>query len=140
MKKPLQVKIKKTHPRAVIPKYATDGAAAFDLVAITKKGNVYGTGLAFEVPEGYAMFVYSRSGHGFKENTRLANCVGVVDSDYRGEVMVKLTRDDGNMGMPYIGDRVAQAVIMPVPRVVFIEEEELNDTERGEGGFGSTGK
>jgi len=136
----MQIKVKKTHPKAVIPHRETDGSAAFDLTAVTRDGNIYGTGLSFEIPHGYAMFVYSRSGHGFKENTRLANCVGVVDSDYRGEVKVKLTRDDGSIIMPWVGDRVAQAVIMRLPKVEMIESDTLKDTRRGTGGFGSTGK
>ena len=87
------------------------------------------------------MLVYSRSGHGFKHDTRLANCVGVIDSDYRGELMVKLTYDGAEDG-PFIepGDRIAQAMIVPVSQVSFDVVDELSDTVRGSGGFGSTGK
>ena len=136
----MKIKVRKLHPRAVLPTFATEGSAAFDLVAIKRDGQLYDTGLAFEVPQGYAMFVYSRSGMGFKDNTRLANCVGVVDSDYRGEVKVKLTRDDGRPVDAQVGDRIAQAVIMRLPKVELVEVEELSNTHRGEGGFGSTGK
>ena len=86
------------------------------------------------------MLVYSRSGHGFKYGVRLANCVGVIDSDYRGEVGVKLTADQTSEGF-FVrnGDRIAQAMIVPVDRVEFEEVEKLSDTDRGTGGFGSTG-
>lgn len=149
----MQLKIKKLSERAILPVYATPGAACFDLhaclpdnVAMHRPARardasiVVPTGLAFEVPEGHVMLVYSRSGQAFKENTRLANCVGVIDSDYRGEVKVKLTRDDG-LGLYYVhGARIAQAMIVPIPRVELIEVDELGDTERGTGGFGSTGQ
>lgn len=140
----MQVKVKKLHQDAALPVRATEGAAAFDLVALSaiRDGleTVCRTGLSFEIPAGHAMFIYSRSGHGFNAATRLANCVGVIDSDYRGEVMVKL-RHDNPMIAPFIGqgDRVAQAVIMPVPAVEFVLADELSDTARGAGGFGSTG-
>ena len=148
----MRVKIKKLHKDAVVPTYGTSGAACFDLYAVsaTKQSitSAYthhqtmtcNTGLAFEVPEGYVMMVYSRSGHGFKDDTRLANCVGVIDSDYRGEVVVKLTFD-GVGSFPNIkeGQRIAQAMIVPVNQVSFDVVEELNETSRGVGGFGSTG-
>lgn len=139
----MKVKVRRLHKDAVLPTYATDGSGAFDLTSVTKEGQVYGTGLAFEIPKGHAMFVYSRSGHGFKDDLRLANCVGVIDSDYRGEVKVKLAFDGADYQRPYwpsAGERIAQAVIMKVPTVEFEEVEELTDTKRGEGGFGSSGK
>lgn len=158
----MKLRIKKLHPNAVLPTYATEGAACFDLVAATVAGAqhipsvishdrpvVCDTGLAFEVPPGYAMLVYSRSGHGFKHDIRLANCVGVIDSDYRGTVQVKLTcdardyDDHGNDNPLYTvkpGDRIAQAMVIPVPDVTFeLVAEQLSMTERGAGGFGSTG-
>ena len=138
------LKAKKLDPRATLPAYATDGAAAFDLVAITRTPDgdtcTYGTGLAFEVPKGYVMHVYSRSSHGFRDSMRLVNCVGVIDSDYRGEVGVKLTRDNGNEQFPMVGERVAQAMLVKVPNVTIKEAEDLEETVRGKGGFGSTGK
>ena len=84
------------------------------------------------------MLVFSRSGHGFKAGVRLANSVGVIDSDYRGEVMVKLTSDGGSLQIN-AGDRIAQAMIVPVPRVQLEWVEELAATKRGHGGMGSTG-
>jgi len=135
----MKVKIRKLHPNAVIPTYATDGSGAFDLTAISKQGQVYGTGLTIEVPKGHVLYVYSRSGMGFKDGIRLANAVGIVDSDYRGEVMVKLQSDTGNP-YPSSGDRIAQGIIMKVPHIEFEEVEELSDTQRGVNGFGSSGK
>lgn len=148
----MEIKIQKTNKSAKHPTYATDGSGCFDLYS-TNKDHVLvqdgfpvkiGTGLKFEIPNGFAMFVFSRSGHGFNFNTRLSNCVGVIDSDYRGEVMVQLTRDsDDEQSMPLAimpGDRIAQACIIPVPKVSFVEYDELGETERGEGGFGSTGQ
>ena len=152
----MKIKIQKLNENAVTPTYAHSGDACFDLYAATV-GNyatiglpiyrgtpvVCGTGLAFEVPEGHAMLVFSRSGHGFKNDIRLANCVGVIDAGYAGEVMVKLTCDDENEDAPtYLvkpGDRIAQAMIIPVPVVEFETVEQLALTERGAGGFGSTG-
>jgi dUTP pyrophosphatase len=139
------LKVKRLHSDAVLPKYQSDGAACFDLVAIGRVVDDYGistysTGLAFDIPPGYVLLVYSRSGHGFKSHTRLANCVGVIDADYRGEVFVKLIRDDGLYIMPTIGDRVAQAMLMPVNQVEIQECDELSETKRGSNGLGSTGK
>lgn len=153
------LKVKRLHPDAVIPKYQTDGAACFDIHAVlieeTNMGRPGGsyevmlapdspaivpTGLAFEVPEGHVMLLFSRSGQGFRDNTRLANCVGVIDSDYRGELRVKLTKDSGAAIPVAHGERVAQAMILPVQRWAIQEVSELSDTERGEGGYGSTGK
>lgn len=136
----MKLKWKRVHPDAQPPFYASDGAAAFDLVATTKEGTIYGTGLAFDIPEGYALFIYSRSGHGFKENTRLANAVAVIDSDFVGEVKIKLTRDDGGPLTAQPGDRIAQAVLMPTPQVELTETTQLKETNRGEKGFGSTGR
>lgn len=142
----MKLKVKKLHPDAIIPKYATAGAAAFDLCAVNSGRVMPGlnaiveTGLAFEIPEGYVMLVFSRSGHGFNNNVRLSNCVGVIDSDYRGEVKAKLTCDGRCVGIEFKkGDRIAQAVIVPIPQVELEEVDDLSSTERGEGGFGSTG-
>lgn len=149
------MKVKKLFPDAKLPVYATEGAACFDLRVHPEgwaqhhidngvridPGQAYNfrTGLAFEVPEGQVMLVFSRSGHGFKNGTRLANCVGVIDSDYRGELRVNL-HCDGQMGLTvHPGDRIAQAMLLPVKRVKFEEVEELSETQRGAGGFGSTG-
>lgn len=140
----LNVKIKRLHPSAVIPSYATDGSGCFDITSlemVQQEGNtaVYTTGLAFELPPGKVLMIYSRSGHGFNRGIRLANCVGVVDSDYRGEVAVKLTRDNNGIWFPAAGDRIAQGLIQDARQVRFVEVEELSSTARGTGGFGSTG-
>ena len=147
----MQLKFKKLHEDAITPKYATDGAACFDLHGIeieTSNERLFSgipvtvrTGLAFEIPENYVMLIFSRSGHGFNHDTRLANCVGVIDSDYRGEIKVRLTRDSSikdHLKLRY-GDRIAQAMIVPIYAVELIEINELSKTIRGEGGFGSTG-
>lgn len=152
------INIKKLHPDAKTPVYATAGAGCFDLHALDVDGyyilgsNVHQgspivcrTGLAFEIPPGWVMLIFSRSGHGFNNDTRLANCVGVIDSDYRGEVRVKLTSDDfseDDRKLPLFvkpGDRIAQAMLERAERVTFNVVEALSPTERGEGGFGSTG-
>lgn len=147
----MEIKIKKLHPDATIPFYATPGAACFDLHAIDDgkrhssdlSARVFNTGLSFEIPTGHVMLVFSRSGHGFNYGVRLSNCVGVIDSDYRGEVKVSLRadallRERGNE-IGGLGSRIAQAMVIPVQQVRFTEALELSNTERGQGGFGSTG-
>ena len=154
----LHINIKKTHPDAIIPAYANPGDACFDLHCIhgalmgpnenwspEAKGRAveFRTGLAFEIPRGFAMLIYSRSGHGFNHGVRLSNCVGVIDSGYRGEVKVKLHIEVDGPDRHYgvmAGDRIAQAMILPVPMVAaFRVVDALSETERGEGGFGSSG-
>lgn len=143
----MQVNVKKLHTAAQLPEYATAGAACFDLGTID--GGEVGpnggtlacrTGLAFEVPAGHVMLIYSRSGHGFKNSVRLVNAVGVIDADYRGEVAVKLINDSPLAFHVEPGDRIAQAMIIPAPAVTLVEAAELSDTDRGAGGFGSTGQ
>ena len=142
----INLKVKRLTNTAKLPTYAHDGDACFDLYADDVNeihgGTVFtcNTGLSVEVPQGYAMMIYSRSGHGFKNNMRLSNCVGVLDSGYRGPVMVKLTCDRQIQYVPQVGDRIAQAMLIPVPVVTFEEVAELSDSERGEGGFGSSGR
>ena len=145
----MNLKICKTYSDAIVPKYATDGAACFDLHAITEKpmeilgpneSIVVRTGLAFEIPPGHVLMVFSRSGHGFKHGVRLVNGTGIIDSDYRGEVLIGLHNDRTHESFDVrTGDRVAQAMLVPVPRVTFHVVEQLSITERGAGGFGSTG-
>lgn len=141
----MQVKIKYLHPNAKTPTYATDGSACFDLYAASASygdwnespeyNDTFQTGLAFEIPENHVMLVFSRSGHGFKHGASLVNSVGVIDSDYRGEVMVKM-----NNPIPAgVGDRIAQALILPIQQVQFQVTDTLSDTSRGTNGFGSTG-
>lgn len=144
----MNVKIKKLHPDAVIPQYAKDGDAGLDLVATSKKVHrefsdgisdkvVYGTGLAFEIPKGYVGLLFPRSSVS-KKHLTLSNSVGVLDSGYRGEVSFVFKKDGWN---EYdIGDRIGQILILPYPEIEFEEVDELSDTERGSGGFGSTGK
>ena len=144
----MNLTIQRTHPDATVPAYATAGAACFDLVAIDDgtphpadiDATVYRTGLAFEVPPGWCMEVHSRSGHGFNHAIRLSNCTGIIDSDYRGEVLVALRCEAyRRQPMPRKGDRVAQAKLVPAPQVTFQVVDQLSDTPRGTGGFGSTG-
>jgi dUTP pyrophosphatase len=130
-----------------MPTYGSTGAACFDLYPSTSgtvehgHPRVFGTGIAVEIPPGFGLFVFSRSGHGFKYDVRLANGTGIIDSDYRGEIMVKLTCDAPGRCFEIEPDKaIAQAVILPCPQVSFVEVDELNSTERGAGGFGSTDK
>jgi dUTP pyrophosphatase len=139
------VKIKKLDNNAVVPKYSKTGDAGLDLTAISVEidnfGNiVYGTGLAFEIPEGYVGLLFPRSSNS-KTNLYLTNHVGVVDSGYRGEVMFKYKKTEELAANIYhVGDRVGQLIIIPYPQIEFEEVEELSETERGTGGYGSTGK
>ena len=141
----IPVKVKRLHPDAVLPTYATDGSACFDIYAthdgVVTEGSscTFSTGLAFEIPAGYVMEVYSRSGQAFNSDVRLGNAVGIIDSDFRGELKIKLTRD--NPFGEYRHDKtkaVAQAMVVPVEKCSFTEVTELSSTARGENGFGST--
>lgn len=144
----MEVKVKSLDERAILPTYATKGSGCFDIYTIngghTTAGNpqIYDTGLAFEIPEDHVMLVFSRSGHGFNNDVRLSNCVGVIDSDYRGDLKIKLTCDSTHSWGVEVqgGDRIAQGMIIPVQQVNFIEVNELSSTVRGDGGFGSSGK
>lgn len=141
--------IKTLRDTARVPTYASHGAACFDffacdqdcVVTILEPGQqrTIGTGLCFEIPHGFVMLIYSRSGHGFKNGVRLANCVGVIDSDYRGEVQVALRNDGSEVFHVSRGDRIAQGMIVPAPQTTFTVVQTLTDTARGTGGFGSTG-
>lgn len=128
-----------------MPEYQTAGSACFDLASVDEafvppgRAVTVSTGLAFEIPEGHVMLIYSRSGHGFKHGLRLGNCTGVIDSDYRGEVRVRLHNDGSAAFEVMPGDRVAQGMIIKRPAVRFEEASDLSETERGAGGFGSTG-
>tara|TARA_R100000030_G_scaffold87391_2_gene71084 strand:- start:2126 stop:2551 length:426 start_codon:yes stop_codon:yes gene_type:complete len=139
----MKVKIKKLDAGARIPKYSKRGDAGMDLYAVTQKfdshGNyVYGTGLAMEIPEGYVGLIFPRSSIS-KTAHSLRNAVGVIDSGYRGEIMMKFDINTHNSPVYNVGDRIAQIIIMPYPQVEFEEVAELSDSERGSGGFGSTG-
>ena len=139
----MKIKIKKLDKNAVVPTYAKDGDACVDLFAVSKKeeknGDVvtYGTGLAIEVPKGHVALLFPRSSVS-KTDLSLCNSVGVVDSGYRGEVMLKYNRR-GKQEYS-VGDRVGQMMILPIPEIQFDVVEELSETDRGDGGFGSTGK
>jgi dUTP pyrophosphatase len=142
----LKVKIKKLHPDAVIPKYAKSGDAGMDIVAtsmiITDSYIEYGTGLSFEIPEGFVGLLFPRSSISKKFLT-LSNSVGVLDSGYRGEVTFRFkysSADNLSGDSRYqIGDRIGQIIVMPFPNVYFEEVGELSDSERGSGGYGSSG-
>jgi dUTP pyrophosphatase len=162
----MNIKIKKLDANAVIPAYAKQGDAGMDITAVSKiydkDGNVsYGTGLAFEIPEGYVALLFPRSSNSKKELV-LSNSVGVLDSGYRGEVFFKFkpvpffSEDeltDSFESDTYfstalsidkveeynVGDRIGQIIVLPYPQVTFVEVDELSSSERGTGGFGSTG-
>ncbi len=143
-----KVRIKRLNDKAVIPVYGSEYAAGADLFACTDGEKVeiapsetkfIHTGIALEVPVGYAGLIYARSGAACKRGLAPANKVGVVDSDYRGEVMVALHNHSTVTQSIEDGERIAQMVIAPYLTAEFIEVNELDDTERGEGGFGSTG-
>lgn len=142
-----ELKIKRLDPMAIIPAYQTENAACFDLHAlegatVPAHGGTaqFRTGIAVELPPGHTMLIYSRSGHGFKNGLRLVNAVGVLDADFRGEVAVKIINDSPIEFSFTAGARVAQAMIVPIPRIKFVEVDELSATGRGGGGFGSTGE
>ena len=143
----MKVRIKKLNELAVIPTYAKDGDAGMDLVATSIISNTstqitYGIGLALEIPKGFVGLIFPRSSVR-KTRLMLSNCVGVVDSGYRGELQAtfnKINNDSVSENDYKVGDRIAQIMIIPHPDIQFEEADELSDTERGEGGFGSTGK
>ncbi|MCK5610136.1 dUTP diphosphatase [Candidatus Pacearchaeota archaeon] len=144
------VRFKKLNPRAQAPQRTYEHDAGFDLVATSMTESdqyiQYGVGLAFAIPPGYAMFLFPRSSVS-KKNLCLVNCVGVIDSTYRGEVAARfrvtkeISRSDSSPGDPLyrVGDRVVQAIILELPQVEFNEVDELSDTARGTDGFGSSG-
>ena len=141
--KKMKVKFKKLNQYAQTPFQATVGSAGFDLVATSKERishNIvkYGTGIAVEIPKGYMGLVFARSSC-YKAGMLLTNGVGLVDSDYRGEVTAVFATS--NFSREYeVGDRVAQLVIVPYPAVEYVETDELSQTDRGTGGYGSTGR
>lgn len=143
-----KVNIKKLSQNAVIPTYGSEFSAGADLYACLDEGVeirpgetfLVKTGIAMEIPKGYAGLIYARSGLATKRGLAPANKVGVVDADYRGEIMVALHNHSNQIQSIAPGERVAQMVIAPFLTAQFMEVEELEDTERGEGGFGSTGR
>jgi dUTP pyrophosphatase len=154
----MEVRIKKLNPNAIIPTYAKNGDAGMDLVATsiisdTPEQITYGMGIALEIPEGFVGLIFPRSSIR-KTGLQLSNSVGVIDSGYRGELQATFNKIFGGERMydemkvkeiqpnEYykVGDRIAQIMIIPYPPIEFVEAEELSNSERGEGGFGSTGK
>ena len=144
-----QVKVKRLNDSAVLPKRATEGSAGADLYACINEPLTIAPGELVKIPTGIAIelesndlaaFLFARSGLGVKHGITLSNSVGVVDSDYRGEICVGLCNVSSEPYTIQPNERVAQMVIMPVACADFVEAEELSNTVRGEGGFGSTGK
>ena len=143
----INLKVKSINDDAVIPQYQNPGDAGFDFHAcedaeiLPNQTNVVGTGLKFAIPEGYAMKIVPRSGMSLKTPIRIANSPGTIDSGYRGEVGI-LVHNTSVHDIVKIekGDRIAQGVMVEVPKANFIEVNDLSETVRGEGGFGSTGQ
>ena len=143
----MNIKVKKLYKDVVLPEYKTSGAAAFDfesmidIIINPNETKIIPTGLAFEIPDGYELQVRPRSGLSAKTKLRVSNSPGTIDSDYRGEVCIIL--DNISSEESYTinkGERIAQGVISKIEKITFEEVEDLSETERGEAGFGSTGK
>lgn len=143
-----KIAVKKLNEKAILPTYGSEFSAGADLYALCEEDILFlpgetkfvHTGLAMEIPEGYAGLIYARSGLACKRGLAPANKVGVVDADYRGEVMVALHNHSDSVQKIGAGERIAQLVVTPFLKAEFFEEETLSDTVRGEGGFGSTGR
>ena len=144
----MKILIKKLSEKATLPTRGSEYAAGYDLYACLDEDAVIapgktvkiGTGISVAVPEGYFGAIFARSGLAAKQGLRPANCVGVADSDYRGEYIVALHNDSDEPRTVSNGDRIAQLVVMPFLSCEFEETDELSETQRGSGGFGSTGK
>ena len=144
----MNIDIKLLNEFAKIPTRGSADAAGYDLYAANNyeveirphETIKIGTGIAISIPNGYFGAIYARSGLATKQGLRPANCVGIIDSDYRGEIIVALHNDTNYMQKIGIGDRIAQLIIQPYLEIEFKEVDELNDTDRGSGGFGSTGQ
>ena len=140
----LSVKVKKIHPNAVIPSYSKDGDAGMDLTITREIENTsfvvtYGFGIAIEIPKNFVGLVFPRSSIR-NYDLIMSNSVGVIDSGYRGELQATFKKTNGLDSMKYkVGERGAQIIILPYPQVKMVESDELSQTERGTGGFGSTG-
>ena len=144
----MKVNIKRLLPEAKVPTYGSAEAAGADLYALTEGDTVIEkgetklihTGIAMEIPKGYVGLIYARSGLATKKGLAPANKVGVIDADYRGEIMVTLHNHSERSQIVYPGERIAQLAIVPFLKAEFEEADDLSDTVRGAGGFGSTGK
>ncbi|MBP3921887.1 MAG: dUTP diphosphatase [Ruminiclostridium sp.] len=144
----MNIRVKKVNENAILPNRATVSSAGADLYACLSEDVIIEpsqrilipTGIAMAIPEGYGGFIFPRSGTASKYGISLSNCVGVVDSDYRGEVKIAVINHGNEAYTIRNGDRVAQMVIMPVDLCCYTECDSLDETKRGAGGFGSTGK
>lgn len=150
----MKLKFKRLHKLAQAPAYSREGDANLDVRAVIEQDEfgdkpivlrpgcqvILNTGLAFEVPPEWVLAVYSRSGHGFNNEMRLSNCVGQIDSNYRGELMVALKNDGKARITIHHGDKIAQIRLEPAPKVEPIEVDELSTSNRGAAGFGSSGR
>ena len=144
----MEIKVKKLTPEAKLPTYGSPFSAGADLYALAEapvaiapgETKLVHTGISLEIPEGYGGFLYARSSLASKRGLAPANKVGVIDSDYRGEVMVALFNQSGTLQVVEPGERIAQLVIAPFLKGEFVEAECLSETDRGAGGFGSTGR
>lgn len=143
----MNVKFKKLHKDAVDPVFSSGGAAGADLTAISEKVDIgvtgltvsYDTGIAVEIPNGYVGLLFPRSSVTTKTTLMLGNSVGVIDSDYRGSIQFKFKDVARGQGKKYeVGEKIGQLVIVPIPVISFTEVDELTETHRGDGGFGST--
>lgn len=148
MENSMILRMKKVREQAQLPQRQTEGSAGYDLRACVEEpvtlrpgeGFAFPTGLAAEIPQGLVGLIFCRSGLGVKHGVSLPNCVGVIDSDYRGELIVPLKNFGDEAYTIQPGERIAQLILMPVYLPPVVEVEELSQTQRGEGGFGSTGK
>lgn len=143
----IDVKIKYLSDKATEPRYATDGSLGMDLSAalsepvVIKPGErvAVPTGIAIQIPDGWGAFVFPRSGLSLKSGITMCNCVGVIDTDYTGELKAAVINVSDKEFTVNSGDRIAQLVFLPVEKARLVSAEELDDTDRGDGGFGSTG-
>ncbi|MBQ8600108.1 MAG: dUTP diphosphatase [Clostridia bacterium] len=142
----MKIQIKKLHPDAFLPRYGSADAAGADLCSIEEATLAPGetklipTGLSMAIPRGYGGFIFARSGLATKRGLAPANKVGVIDADYRGEILISLYNQSKETQTIEKGERIAQMVFLPCPQGIFIETDTLSETARADGGFGSTGK
>lgn len=147
----MQIKVKKVNPDAIIPTHGSEMAAGYDLYACGIKNEdgiqIYpgaaetiSTGIAIEIPDGYVGLLFGRSGMAFKRGLRLSTCVSVLGPDFRGEIKCQIRNDSSKPRDIKNGDRIAQLVVVPYMMLEFVLADELSDTNRGVGGFGSTGR
>ena len=144
----IDVKIKFLSEKAIKPKYSTDGSLGMDLSAaldepiVMKPGDriLVPLGFSIQIPDGWGAFIFPRSGLSYKKGISMSNCVGVIDPDYTGEVKVSAINHSKEDYTINPGDRIAQLLFLPVEKANFVEVSELDDTDRGVGGFGSTGR